>query len=148
MANAIPRICIAMGDPAGISAEVLAKLLARADLMRLAAVCVIGDRRFLAEGEKIAGAKSDVAVVAPSAIEQAAAGKPLFVDLGHLDPATIRPAPGGAEGGAQPPAAPAPAPGGRGGAAGASPLFCVPPPPDPATPRRAKAGEEGGSSPD
>src|ERR1051326_6768541 len=100
MANAIPRICIAMGDPAGISAEVLAKLLSRAYLMRLARVCVIGDRRFLAEGEKIAGAKSDVAVVAPSAIEQAAAGKPLFVDLGHLDPATIRRAQASAEGGA------------------------------------------------
>ncbi len=33
-----PRIGIAMGDPAGISPELLAKLVARADLMATAAV--------------------------------------------------------------------------------------------------------------
>ena len=47
MTRAIPRICIAMGDPAGISPELLAKLLARIDLLKLACVSVIGDRRVL-----------------------------------------------------------------------------------------------------
>src|SRR5260370_5866303 len=90
MTPSIPRICIAMGDPAGISPEVLAKLLARGDLMELACVCVVGDRRVLAEGGTIAGAKSDIAVLALAAIEAATPGKPVFVDLRHLDPASIR----------------------------------------------------------
>src|SRR6266487_4071159 len=90
MANPIPRICIAMGDPAGISPEVLAKLLARSDLLKLACVSVIGDRRVLAEGETVAGVKSDIAVVALAEIEQAKPGEPVFVDLRHLDPATLR----------------------------------------------------------
>ena len=90
MTSSIPRICIAMGDPAGISQEVLAKLLVRADLMQRACVCVIGDRRVLADGEQIAGAKAEIAVLAPADVEQAAPGRPVFVDLQHLDPADIR----------------------------------------------------------
>lgn len=90
MTPSIPRICIAMGDPAGISPELLAKLLARGDLMKLARVCVVGDRRVLAEGETIAGARSEIAVVGLAEIEQASPGKPVFVDIHHLDPATIK----------------------------------------------------------
>jgi len=89
MTPSIPRICIAMGDPAGISPELLAKLLARGDLMQLACVAVVGDRRVLAEGETVAGAKSNIAVVALAEIEAATPGNPVFVDLRHLDPATI-----------------------------------------------------------
>src|SRR5262249_15767087 len=90
MASSISRICVAMGDPAGISPDVLARLLARADLMQLACVSVVGDRWVLADGETIAGAKSDIAVVALAEIEAASAGRPVFVDLHHLDPASIR----------------------------------------------------------
>src|SRR2546430_5013085 len=91
MANPIPRICIAMGDPAGISPEVLAKLLARSDLLKLACVSVIGDRRVLAEGEKVAGGQSHIAVVALAEIEQGKPREPGFVDLRHLHPPTPRP---------------------------------------------------------
>src|SRR5437867_3859554 len=90
MANSIPRICIAMGDPAGIGSELLAKLLARVDLMGLACVSVIGDRRVLAEGENAAGVKSEIALRGLVEFEQASPGRPIFVDLHHLDPATIR----------------------------------------------------------
>ena len=89
MTTSFPRICIAMGDPAGVSPELLAKLLTRADLMGLASVAVIGDRRVMAEGEKIAGVRIDIPVVALSEIDRAFPGKPVFVDLGHLDPAGI-----------------------------------------------------------
>src|ERR1700693_2763836 len=89
MPQSIPRICIAMGDPAGISPELLAKLLARGYLMNLAGVSVVGDRRVLAEGETVAGAKSAIAVVALAEIEAATPGNPVFVDLRHLDPASI-----------------------------------------------------------
>ena len=55
----MPRLAIAMGDPAGISPELLAKLLNQKDLLALAAVTVIGDRRVLALGEKAAGIALD-----------------------------------------------------------------------------------------
>lgn len=95
-----PRVGIAMGDPAGISPELLAKLLARGDLMAQAAVTVIGDRRVLAAGEALAGLAVDIPVVGPAEAERAAPGRPVLVDLGHLDPATIRLGEASAEGGA------------------------------------------------
>lgn len=90
MSSMAPRICIAMGDPAGISPELMAKLLSRADLMGLASIAVIGDRRVLAVGEKVAGLQIDIPTIALSEIDQAAPGRPVFVDLKHLDPATIQ----------------------------------------------------------
>ena len=84
-----PRVVIAMGDPAGISPELLAKLLSQKELLSLAAVTVIGDRRVLALGEQAAGVSLDIETV--GAVDKAAAqpSRPVFVDLGHLDPATI-----------------------------------------------------------
>jgi 4-hydroxythreonine-4-phosphate dehydrogenase len=99
MSAEAPRLAIAMGDPAGISPELLAKLLAQKDILALAAVTVIGDRRVLALGEKAAGTTLDIETV--GVIDKAAAhpGKPVFVDLKHLDPATIPMAQATAEGG-------------------------------------------------
>jgi 4-hydroxythreonine-4-phosphate dehydrogenase len=51
----IPRIAFVMGDPAGISAEIAAKLLVDRTIHERASLLVIGDRRTLAEGERIAG---------------------------------------------------------------------------------------------
>jgi len=100
MADDAPRLAIAMGDPAGISPELLAKLLGQPELMELAAVTVIGDRRVLALGEKAAGIALDIETA--GALESAAAqpSRPVFVDLAHLDPATIPMAQATAEGGA------------------------------------------------
>lgn len=99
MSAEAPRVVIAMGDPAGISPELLVKLLNQKDLLALAAITVVGDRRVLALGEMAAGAVLDIETV--GAAEQAAAqlGKPIFVDLKHLDPATIPMAQATAEGG-------------------------------------------------
>lgn len=94
-----PRIGIAMGDPAGIGAELLAKLLAEQELLAQAAVAVVGDRRVLAAGEAVAGRFHALPVVGLEAIDRAAPGQPVFVDLGHLDPATIRPGEASAAGG-------------------------------------------------
>lgn len=93
------RVALAMGDPAGVSPELLARLLGRSDLLQQAAVAVIGDRRVLAAGEKVAGVNVDIHVVPMSEIGRAAPGNPVFVDLGHLDPATIRMKEASAEGG-------------------------------------------------
>jgi 4-hydroxythreonine-4-phosphate dehydrogenase len=93
-----PRVVIAMGDPAGISPELLAKLLNQKDLLALAAVTVIGDRRVLALGEQAAGVSLDIETAgAPD--RAAEPSRPVFVDLKHLDPATIPMAQATAEGG-------------------------------------------------
>jgi len=49
-----PRVGLVLGDPAGIGAELAAKLLADAATPALAAVTVIGDARQLAAGARIA----------------------------------------------------------------------------------------------
>ncbi|MGE3147471.1 MAG: 4-hydroxythreonine-4-phosphate dehydrogenase PdxA [Pseudorhodoplanes sp.] len=94
-----PRLAIAMGDPAGISPELLVKLLSQTELLALAAVTVIGDRRVLALGEQLAGATLDIETVGGFDKAVAMTGKPVFVDLKHLDPATIPMAEATAEGG-------------------------------------------------
>jgi 4-hydroxythreonine-4-phosphate dehydrogenase len=99
MSSMVPRICIAMGDPAGESSELLAKLLSREDLMGLASIAVIGDRRVLAAGEKVAGKRIDIPVISLAEADQAAPGRPVFIDLGHLDPASIEPGLSSAAGG-------------------------------------------------
>jgi 4-hydroxythreonine-4-phosphate dehydrogenase len=47
----IPRIAFVMGDPAGINAEIAAKLLVDRTIHERAPLLVIGDRRTLAEGD-------------------------------------------------------------------------------------------------
>lgn len=94
-----PRLAIAMGDPAGISPELLAKLLSEPDLLSLAAITVIGDRRVLALGERAAGIVLDIETAAGLDKAKAMPGRPVFVDLKHLDPATIPMGEATAEGG-------------------------------------------------
>ena len=78
-----PRIAFVMGDPAGISAELAAKLLA--DKSNSRASVVAGDRRSpgLAEGEQIAGVNTNIQVVAEPLIA-GEVGEPLFYDLRNL----------------------------------------------------------------
>lgn len=48
-----PVIALAMGDPAGISPELTARLLALADIRDAAHIIAIGDRRILNEGRRL-----------------------------------------------------------------------------------------------
>lgn len=93
-----PRIAFVMGDPAGISAELAAKLLADRALHDKASLLVIGDRRVLAEGERIAGVATDIKVVSQPRITRA--GEPLFYDLRNCDPKTVPPGRASQSGGA------------------------------------------------
>ena len=67
MQTSLPTIALAMGDPAGISPELTAKLLANDEVRAAARIIVFGDRRILDEGARIAGVTLDIAVVAPEA---------------------------------------------------------------------------------
>ena len=80
-----PVIALAMGDPAGISPELTAKVVALDEVRNAARVVVIGDRRVFDEGASIA--RTEVRDVE-------------FQDLKHLNPSTIRRGVASKEGGA------------------------------------------------
>jgi 4-hydroxythreonine-4-phosphate dehydrogenase len=86
----VPVVSLAMGDPAGISPELTARLMADASVREAARLVVIGDRRVLDQGARIAGVALDVETVAPNAPLPNGPGRPILVDLGHLDPSAIR----------------------------------------------------------
>lgn len=73
--SARPTLALAIGDPAGISPELAAKVVALPEIREAAKVVVIGDARVFAEGARIAASK-----VEPEA----------FVDLANLDPGSIK----------------------------------------------------------
>jgi 4-hydroxythreonine-4-phosphate dehydrogenase len=83
----IPRIAFVMGDPAGISAEIAAKLLVDRTIHERASLLVIGDRRTLAEGERIAGVETNIKIVSEPIT--AKTGEPLFYDLRNSDPKSV-----------------------------------------------------------
>lgn len=64
MARTPPTIALTLGDPAGIGAEVVAKLAARIELMRQARVVVVGDRWVWEDGQQIAGMRTELHDVA------------------------------------------------------------------------------------
>jgi 4-hydroxythreonine-4-phosphate dehydrogenase len=94
-----PIIALAMGDPAGISPELTARLLATDDVAAKARLVVIGDRRVLDHGAKIAAVDLDLKNLSPDADFSSEADRPVFIDLGHLDPASIERGTASAEGG-------------------------------------------------
>jgi len=76
-----PAVALVLGDPAGIGPELVAKLLARSDLMGAATAVVIGDRWVLEDGQHVAGIRTAVREIASTAEarECAAPGVPLFL---------------------------------------------------------------------
>jgi 4-hydroxythreonine-4-phosphate dehydrogenase len=95
-----PRIAFVMGDPAGISNELAVRLLADPAMTADCATLVIGDARILALGETVVGRTVSRTPVATAAAASDAAGAISLLDLGHGDPAAIRPAEASAAGGA------------------------------------------------
>jgi 4-hydroxythreonine-4-phosphate dehydrogenase len=94
-----PIIALAMGDPAGVSAELTAKIVALDEVHAAARIIVIGDRRVFDRGAEVAGVRSDLPTVSADDALIAAGDGPAFVDLGHLDPATVKDGIATAEGG-------------------------------------------------
>src|SRR3954465_11660246 len=87
--TAKPVIALAIGDPAGIGPELAAKLTADPDVRAAAQLIVVGDKRVLERGA--AGMRVALDVETRSLEDATApASRPVLVDLGHLDPATIK----------------------------------------------------------
>ena len=84
-----PTIAFAMGDPAGISPELAAKVLALPEVRSAARLVVFGDRRILDEGARIAGTAADVSVVDDETAASQAQDGPVLVDLRNLAPAEV-----------------------------------------------------------
>jgi len=97
--TAKPLIALAMGDPAGISPELTAKLVAQDDIRARCRLVVIGDRRVFDEGARVAGVTPELTAAEQGADFDELAGDALFVDLGHLDPARIERGTAGLAGG-------------------------------------------------
>ncbi len=83
------RIVLAMGCPAGIAPELTARILADETALKAAAITVFGDRRVLEAGARATGVSPRVTFVNAVGNAEPEPGEALFVDLGHLDPATI-----------------------------------------------------------
>ena len=83
-----PTIALAMGDPAGVSPELTAKVAALPEVHDAMRLVVIGDWRVLDAGAKIAGAHPALERIGPRNAIPPGDG-PLFIDLGHLDPASV-----------------------------------------------------------
>lgn len=85
------RVALTMGDAAGISPELCAKLLALPETIRSADIVVGGDARVLAEGARIAGVSlPELVALRPGAKLRFEPGRASLLDLGHLDPATVK----------------------------------------------------------
>lgn len=89
MKDAATQIALVMGDPTGVGTELMAALLARQDVSQRAAVIAIGDRRVLAEGERISGVRLNLPVYNDPLEARYSPGSPAFIDLRHLDPRSI-----------------------------------------------------------
>jgi 4-hydroxythreonine-4-phosphate dehydrogenase len=70
-----------MGDPAGISPELTARLLALDEIVSNARTVVIGDRRVLDDGARVAGVKLDAILASPDADLSKEQRAPIFIDL-------------------------------------------------------------------
>ena len=89
MSDTKPVLALAIGDPAGVSFELAAKILADPEARAAATYIVIGDARALAEGARIAGLELDLPVWRPGSNSLDLSQGAVLVDLGHLDPATM-----------------------------------------------------------
>lgn len=84
-----PVIALAMGDPAGISPELTAQLLALDDIKEKAYIVTIGDRRILDKGAREAGVELDLVSASLDDLAGLDRSKHAFVDLAHLAPEDV-----------------------------------------------------------
>ena len=81
-ASGRPTVAFAMGDPAGVGAEITARLLADPDVRRAAHIVIFGDADVLQEGARVAGVGLDV-VVRRANSEEVPEDRPVLMDLAH-----------------------------------------------------------------
>jgi 4-hydroxythreonine-4-phosphate dehydrogenase len=87
----LPVVALTLGDPAGIGAELIARLLARPDATALANLVLIGDRWLWQDGQRIAGLRVDTDEVPSFAAVRARSDtqRPAFLPIDSIDPAQV-----------------------------------------------------------
>jgi 4-hydroxythreonine-4-phosphate dehydrogenase len=84
-----PIIALAVGDPAGVSPELTARIVSDRCVQQAAELIVIGDARVLDAGSAIAGVKLSVTRWRPGVHSIDPAASPVIADLANLDPAGV-----------------------------------------------------------
>ncbi|BDA83008.1 4-hydroxythreonine-4-phosphate dehydrogenase [Aureimonas sp. SA4125] len=82
-------MALVMGDPSGVSSELAARLLAETDLAQSVHFVVVGDRRLIEDGARIAGVDLDLDYTRDAEDLVPRSEKPLFVDLQNLSPEDV-----------------------------------------------------------
>lgn len=85
----MPILGIVLGDPAGIGPELVAKIVADGFLASVCRPLIVGDRRVLDMGMKVAGLSFPVVVAADPGNVDFESGVPIF-DTGDFDPSGLR----------------------------------------------------------
>ena len=100
--SALPVVAVTLGDPAGIGPELIARLLARADLLALANVVLVGDKWLWEEGQAIADLHVSTQAVASFAEvrSRASTTQPAFLAMDTIRPDQVVKAQAGAACGA------------------------------------------------
>jgi 4-hydroxythreonine-4-phosphate dehydrogenase len=82
-------IALAMGDPAGISPELTAKLVALDEIAAAVQLVVIGDRRIFDKGAADSGLTLPIPTVTADQVGRLNTDGHVFIDLAHLAPSEV-----------------------------------------------------------
>ncbi|MDM0042237.1 4-hydroxythreonine-4-phosphate dehydrogenase PdxA [Variovorax sp. J22G21] len=88
----LPVVALTLGDPAGIGAELIARLLAKPEATAVANIVLIGDRWLWEDGQRIAGvpvATDEVNTLA-QVRGRASTARPAFLAVESVDPALVQ----------------------------------------------------------
>jgi len=87
----LPVVALTLGDPAGIGAELIARLLARPEATALANIVLVGDRWLWEDGQRIAGLPVETDAVPSFAAvrERSDTGRPAFLAIDSIDPSQV-----------------------------------------------------------
>ena len=97
----LPVVALTLGDPAGIGAELIARLLARPEATSHANIVLIGDRWLWEAGQRIAGAQIETEPAASLAAvrNRPSTALPAFVEVETIKPSQVNVGQVGAAGG-------------------------------------------------
>jgi 4-hydroxythreonine-4-phosphate dehydrogenase len=87
-----PVVAVTFGDASGIGPELAAKLVTRAETLVAAHIVLVGDPWVWAQGQHIAGTKTDVKLIQNWNEARLGAEKPMFLEVSTVAEADIVPA--------------------------------------------------------